>query len=106
MFKVEEDKCVGCGVCIDACPEGAISMIAGKAVIDEGLCVNCGKCVRACPHEAIFPGPALNDKDAGTSPEAGFGSGRGMGKGMGRGLRRGPQDGSGRCGGGRGRGRY
>jgi len=96
IFKVYADKCVGCAVCVDACPEGAISMTGGKAVIDESLCVQCGKCTPICPQEAIF-------SDASGSIQNNPGVSRGSGKGMGRGLRRGVNDGTGKCGGGRGR---
>jgi len=46
------DACTGCGVCVDACPFGAIEMVNGKAVINEA-CRACGQCVEACPVGAI-----------------------------------------------------
>ncbi len=39
--------------CREVCPRGAISMVNGKSVIDEEKCINCGKCVNACPYNAI-----------------------------------------------------
>lgn len=42
-------KCVGCGACIAVCPEGAISLRGGKAVIERVACRGCGNCVSACP---------------------------------------------------------
>ena len=53
MFKVNEEKCVGCAACVNVCPAGAISMSNDKAKIDAANCVNCGKCVQVCPQEAI-----------------------------------------------------
>ena len=46
------DACTGCGLCVDACPFGAIDMVNGKAVINEA-CRACGQCVDACPVGAI-----------------------------------------------------
>lgn len=40
--------------CMEVCPKKAISMKHGKSVIDEDLCIKCGKCVNACPYSAII----------------------------------------------------
>ena len=45
--------CLGFGSCAKVCPERAIRIINGKAVVDEALCVACGKCLRVCPHKLI-----------------------------------------------------
>ncbi len=50
---VNKDECIGCGVCVDACPSDAIKMVDDLAVIDEELCVDCGACVDECPNGAI-----------------------------------------------------
>lgn len=39
--------------CVEVCPKGAISMIDGHSHIDEEKCINCGKCANACPYNAI-----------------------------------------------------
>ena len=31
IIHIDEDKCTGCGLCVDACHEGAIAMVDGKA---------------------------------------------------------------------------
>jgi ferredoxin len=51
---VNEDMCVGCGVCIDDCPVGAITLEKNqKAVINEDECIRCGRCHDVCPREAV-----------------------------------------------------
>jgi len=52
MVKIDSDKCVGCGGCIDLCPSIAISMIDDLVVIDAQLCTECGICVKVCPMNA------------------------------------------------------
>ncbi len=46
-IKVINEKCVGCGLCIKACPYAAIALVNKKAVINE-KCTLCGACVDAC----------------------------------------------------------
>jgi len=52
---VRTDVCVGCGTCVDACPEpGAIFMVNKLAVVNRDLCMGHGECVRACPVNGIL----------------------------------------------------
>jgi electron transfer flavoprotein alpha subunit len=48
QIEVLQDKCVGCGLCVKACPFGAISLRERKAVIDYDKCTFCGSCVPVC----------------------------------------------------------
>ena len=51
---VRADMCVGCGTCVDACPEpGAIRLVAKLATVDLDLCKGHGKCAAACPVGAV-----------------------------------------------------
>ena len=46
--------CVACGVCLKACPRGAISVYKGcYAQVDDAKCVGCGLCAKACPAGCI-----------------------------------------------------
>ena len=50
---VDEDMCVGCGLCVDECPVEAISMPEAIATINEEECMRCGRCHDVCPQEAV-----------------------------------------------------
>jgi len=51
---VDEDKCVGCGICIKLCPYDAISKTdEGLAHVREVVCKGCGLCGASCPERAI-----------------------------------------------------
>ena len=46
--------CVACGVCVKACPKGALSIYKGcYALVEEAKCVGCGLCAKACPASCI-----------------------------------------------------
>ncbi|MCE5250342.1 electron transfer flavoprotein subunit alpha [bacterium] len=47
-----KEKCVGCRLCIKACPFGALDLIDKKAVVNE-KCTLCGICVSSCKFDAI-----------------------------------------------------
>ena len=70
-FIVRPDLCVGCGKCERVCPNGAISVINKKAVINYARCECCGICATECPKNAIdfVPGRLI------------WGRGRGRGRG-------------------------
>ena len=50
--------CLGYGTCVSVCPEHAIHVIDGVAVVDRNQCVGCGLCVKACPKQLIELIPA------------------------------------------------
>jgi heterodisulfide reductase subunit A len=53
ISEVDEEKCIGCGACVDLCPYGAARIEEEKAKIIDILCKGCGSCVVGCPVRAI-----------------------------------------------------
>lgn len=47
------DKCIGCGLCVNACRQKALELVEKKIVYHKELCVDCGGCVRACKTNAV-----------------------------------------------------
>jgi len=52
-IEVQEEPCIGCGLCEQVCHMGAITVQNGVAVIDYDRCTACGRCQDVCPVEAI-----------------------------------------------------
>jgi putative YpdA family bacillithiol system oxidoreductase len=73
--QIDYHRCIGCGACVEACPEGGVlGVVQGKATIINGLkCVGHGLCAEACPVSGIKIGlgdikgrddiPVLNDRN-------------------------------------------
>lgn len=54
MKTIHEDKCTGCGACVDACPKECVKLLVDKdgffqSNIDLTECVSCGLCKKVCP---------------------------------------------------------
>ena len=53
-LNLDQEKCVGCGICLVVCPHEVFSMNNGNAVIqDRDSCMECGACSLNCPSEAV-----------------------------------------------------
>lgn len=54
IIQIDKEKCNGCGICAEACHEGAIGIINGKAeLLRDDYCDGLGDCLPTCPTEAI-----------------------------------------------------
>lgn len=54
IIRIDEERCDGCGLCIPACPEGALQIIDGKAkLVKESFCDGLGACLGDCPQDAL-----------------------------------------------------
>jgi dissimilatory sulfite reductase (desulfoviridin) alpha/beta subunit len=50
--KLEEEACMGCGLCVDICREKALVLQDGRPLLDETRCVLCADCIQSCPTDA------------------------------------------------------
>lgn len=54
VIQIDEEKCTGCGICANACHEGAIGIVDGKAkLLRDDYCDGMGDCLPTCPTGAI-----------------------------------------------------
>ncbi|WP_347561227.1 indolepyruvate ferredoxin oxidoreductase subunit alpha [Senegalia massiliensis] len=52
---VNKDWCKGCGICVELCPKGVLTLENGVINIDnEDICIKCGLCELRCPDYAIY----------------------------------------------------
>lgn len=53
-LKLDEGKCVGCGMCLEVCPHAVLSQNNGRVRIgNRDACMECGACAQNCPTQAV-----------------------------------------------------
>ena len=63
VITIDEEKCTGCGQCVNACVGGALALVGGKArLMREDYCDGLGVCVGECPVGAL----RVEERDAST----------------------------------------
>jgi Fe-S-cluster-containing hydrogenase component 2 len=54
MIYVDPEKCDGCGLCVEACPHGALKLSEGVIEVDQASCRETSACLAACPQGALL----------------------------------------------------
>jgi ferredoxin len=59
-LRLEQGKCIGCGMCLQVCPHAVLSLTNGKVdIVNRDACMECGACARNCPVEAFTVRPGV-----------------------------------------------
>jgi NAD-dependent dihydropyrimidine dehydrogenase PreA subunit len=54
-LRLFDDRCTGCGMCVQVCPHDVLAMDNGLArIVDRDACMECSACTRNCPEDAII----------------------------------------------------
>ena len=54
IANVDEDKCKGCGICLEKCPVEAIELVDNHSIVNLERCIGCGLCAHHCPENARY----------------------------------------------------
>jgi len=79
MVHVDSTRCTGCGCCVDACYQGAITIENNTACIHQEMCTECGSCATVCPAGAIRDLAPAGSKTMKGGETMAYGYGRGFG---------------------------
>jgi len=61
---IDEEKCIGCGICVDFCNVDAIAVNDERGVLEVVAledCIECHSCQQNCPEGAIMVYPQVED---------------------------------------------
>jgi nitroreductase/NAD-dependent dihydropyrimidine dehydrogenase PreA subunit len=53
MIVVDEEKCGGCGLCVEICHEDCMALVEGTARVEHVYCSTCTQCIAICPQRAV-----------------------------------------------------
>lgn len=53
LLRYDTELCIHCLQCVQVCPSGATTAVAGKRVFDHSICEGCGRCATVCPQSAL-----------------------------------------------------
>jgi len=67
MLRVRRDLCLGCGLCVESCPQQAISIVLTTAEINQSRCNQCCLCFEVCPQRAIVEIVPVSEADLATT---------------------------------------
>ena len=67
MLRVRKDLCLGCGLCVESCPQQAISIVLTTAEINQSRCNQCCLCFEVCPQGAIVEIALVSEADLATT---------------------------------------
>ncbi|MBU1195141.1 MAG: 4Fe-4S dicluster domain-containing protein [Proteobacteria bacterium] len=57
---LDQEKCIGCTLCTQVCPQSVFEMQGNKSqIVDFNACMECGACVNNCPTQAIRVSPGV-----------------------------------------------
>ena len=69
---IDQEKCIGCGLCVQTCPARTLSMDGDKAMVSGERCIACGHCLAVCPSDAVSVSALGQGSDAGQVPMNSF----------------------------------
>ena len=59
-LKLDREKCIGCGMCLDVCPRAVLSLTDSKVeIMNRDACMECGACAKNCPVDAFSVRPGV-----------------------------------------------
>ncbi|MCR4395544.1 MAG: 4Fe-4S binding protein, partial [Candidatus Saccharicenans sp.] len=70
LLIINRELCTGCGLCLQVCPFGALSLDADNIVVANEACTGCGACVPECPAGALSL-PEIEKKEVKTDEYTG-----------------------------------